>query len=171
MINLLLDDGWDGAVWHQFSGSLGQSHLLEGTNSLRVNFKAIPSVVNRYAFDQFSVTYQRALIARENALQFNHQEAGTWSFDVDGFSDANVQVWQINNPLSPLQITGSSLSEGRLHFANQQTGPTTYVAFGDSAVRTPGMVYTVPQNLYDVSNRADYLIITRPEFVRQPCSR
>ena len=160
-----MDDGWDGAVWHQFSGILEQSYLQEGSNTLRVIYKAIPGVVNRYAFDQFSVTYQRALAARENELKFNHPEAGDWAFDVTGFSDANVRVWQINNPLSPLQITESSLSEGNLNFANQQTGPTTYIAFGDSAVRTPGIAYTVPQNLYDTSNRADYLIITRPEFV------
>lgn len=168
--NLIADDAWDGAVWHSFSGNLLQSSLINGVNTLRVNFKPIPDVnpgtfvVNRYAFDQFSVTYQRALTARGNELQFSHPEAGAWAFDVTGFSDENVRIWQINNPLSPLQFTESSLLEGSLHFANQQTEPATYIAFGDSAVRSPGIAFTVPQDLYDANNRADYLIITRPEF-------
>jgi hypothetical protein len=162
---LLVEDAWDGAVWHKFSGSISQSLLINGENTLRVRFKTIPGVItSRYGFDQFSVTYQRSLVALENELQFSHPDAGDWAFDVNGFSDANVRIWQINNPLSPLQFTESSLLEGSLHFANQQTEPTTYITFGDSAVRTPGIAFTVPQDLYDANNRADYLIITRPEF-------
>ncbi len=164
--NLIKDETWDGAVWHTINVSFPQSYLLAGSNSIKIRYIPISGVVaNRYAFDGFSVTYLQNLLAHDQHAVFTYPHAGDLSFSLEGFIDSQIHIWDINQPLQPIELLEKTRFETLLTYANHQTGSTNYYVFGSSAVLTPNIEKVDLPDLYSSENAADYLIITPIEFL------
>jgi hypothetical protein len=157
---------WEGRVWQSLSIPFEHSLLLAGENRMQLRFLPISGIAaTRYGFDQFNIKYTRLFKAHGNELTFSNQEAGEFSFQVDDFSDESLQVWDISSPLTPVSLTNLSFEGGSLVFSNNQTGATDYLAFGQSALRTPQMDLTYFDDLQSASNQVDYLVISSGEFI------
>lgn len=169
-IEILLNDqflsqeSWDGAVWHTISLAVNQDLLVNGENSLKIRFIPIVGVIaNRYAFDQFELHFTRALQARDGRIEFS-QPAGDWTFQISGFGDDPVRIWDVSNPRAPLELTEFTQAEGLVTFSNSSSTTKNYIVFDDSAQSIPAMEKVHLGGLSASSNAANYLIITIPEF-------
>lgn len=79
---------------------------------------------------------------------------------------SNAYVWEITNPTTPKDISGT-LSSGTFSFRVNSDSLRSFIAFNGSQYQTPDYMGTVPyQNLHGLS-QADYLIVTHPTFWSQ----
>jgi hypothetical protein len=84
---------------------------------------------------------------------------------------ADLSVWDITNPTSPVEISGT-LSGSTFTFKSETSTLHEFFAFSKSAITSPDLsgdnVATVEnQNLHSVSGATDMIIISAPEFLEQ----
>ena len=134
------------------------SHLVEGTNAFK--FKATGPAGDFNFFDSVSVDFSRKYIATGNRLNFYTQNYRTAK--LDGFSSANVRVFDITRESEPVMMTN-------LQFV--PNGPTFGVdipaargrslfAVEDTGIRQPVSVTANNHELLGLpTNGADLVII------------
>lgn len=106
--------------------------------------------------DFIKTTYVRSISAFSSQLNWTSQ-AGRFTYTVGGMSSGNAYV------LDPVQRRRFvvPISGGTATFSNELSAETTQSIFLDSHVKSPlSIVQEVNADLVNVSNRADYLIIT-----------
>ncbi len=158
-------DSWDGAVWHTSQFPFSQDKLINGENVLKVRYLPISGVTaSSYGFDEFSIEFVQQLNGYNQYLQFS-QPAGDWTFEIGGFSANTLHIWDISNPLVPIELVDYGQEESIVTFSNSQTSSTEYVVFGADSIQLPLLEKVQFGELYSSQNASDYLIITVPEFV------
>lgn len=165
------DFEWDGMERLSFTEEFDQSFLVPGTNQLTLSSSLLPGMGSDSLFvDWFELTYTHRLHAQSDQLFFHYPEQGSIrQYRIGGFSNADVNVFDITNPLEPvvIQILPGSLQGDTYLVEFQAQHPQTahYLVTG-SPRRTPLEVasYTF-KNLHSLSMGADYLIVAHENFV------
>ena len=118
--------------------------------------------------DRFEIEYHRAYTVENDALLFDGDEAGTWRYEVPGFTTDTVEVFDITDPLSVTRTVSTTVSGSgsySLEIEDTIAGEHHYLALTPSRyLSAASIVEDTPSSLAEASNRADYIIITHPDF-------
>ncbi|MGC9521781.1 MAG: C25 family cysteine peptidase [Anaerolineae bacterium] len=156
-------DTWAAGTERVFTVTVPSSHLLSGTNTVSITVHAGSLYVNR-----FRLTYGNKYMATDDALFFDGDRAGSWEFQVGGFTTDTVRFLDITDPRTPLQLDGIPTPNGDTYtFAITQTIPSErrYYAVAPTQIHSPtSIVRDATSNLHSDEQGADYIIITHADF-------
>ncbi|MBV9791682.1 MAG: hypothetical protein JOZ51_26025 [Chloroflexi bacterium] len=159
----LEDATWDGLTRYRLEAEIPQGALGQGEN--RLDF----TVINQPAlggddlfFDWFAIDYARRFQARNDRLTFTG-DAGEWRYQIEGFTQPNVQVFDITTPTTPQLIANLVHAAGEdaysVAFQRSHAAGARFVAVAEPGWQRPKAIrrYVGPDL---TSGSADYLVIT-----------
>jgi hypothetical protein len=119
--------------------------------------------------DWAELEYANTFRAEGNVLAFSYEAAGSWKFQVDGFSSNQLAVYDVTNPAAVTRIVGiSAIPSGSGYaavFQDQIAGPMAYWAMANTAYRTVQAIEAdTASKLGSSQNAADYILITHRAF-------
>lgn len=165
--NLVDDTTWSGQVERRGTFTFPSDYLNRGTNTIRVN-ELGPS--GDYVFvNYFDVEYSRLYTASEDALRFRNGANGTWRYQISGWTDSSVEMFDITDPFDVARFVGSTMtpkgSSQTLEFSDTIDSPREYLALGSPMRAIPlSITRDALSNLRSPANGADYIIITYGGF-------
>ena len=130
----LVDDAtWDGITWHVSEIAVPQSLLVAGNNTLSVVCPNDTGVGYDVVYvDWAELEFANTFLAEGDVLSFTYEAAGTWKYQVDGFTTDQVAVYDVTDPsgggaangdrrdLVPIRVRGAVPGHG--HGAGQLLG-------------------------------------------------
>jgi hypothetical protein len=159
----IADKYFDGVVDVEIDSNVPTSSLVDGLNTLTLllpwDTGADWDIV---MLDEYSLTYPRAFVARNNLLQF---KASGDAFAVTGFTSPDIQVFRVESngliKLTNVEVIGSA---GEYSVAFKGGTDAEYVVATGNGLAVPQIK---PARTYaDIqSGAADYLIISHPDFI------
>ncbi|MCU0520523.1 MAG: C25 family cysteine peptidase, partial [Anaerolineae bacterium] len=96
--------------------------------------------------------------------------AGTWEFQLSGFTTDTVRILDITDPISPVRIAAGPSQYGglayTLPFEQSLSGERRYLAVATAQVRSPISVSRdAVSDLHSTSNSADYIVISHGSLI------
>ncbi len=163
---------WDGRTRLEGELAVDATLLSTGENTLRFENGNCPPPPppspppNGVFFDYFELDYQASFTAAGDVLAFSGQ-AGAWQYVVKGFSDSDLLLFDVTDPLSPIHLVGPRTEPGyRLVFEDDAGAARRYLAQGQPALCSPLAFYQdTVSNLASPSNAADYLLIGHKDLL------
>jgi hypothetical protein len=159
---LLGEDSWDGTAPHTSTLAVPQA-LLEGTgNIVKVEALLDPGVEYSIFFlDTIELDYDRLYRAEGDRLAL--RGGGNAVVTVTGFTDPDIQVFEVTNPAAPVFLSGVTVDgvpgDYRVSF-QPRTPETPYEVFAPAGASKPADVNLVFQSpLTSTANAADYVIV------------
>lgn len=169
----LIDDAWwDGQIEYISAVSVTQpTMLLNGNNTITLKVLSDTGteedlVVPNY----FEVEYWRDFQAISDTLEFSYSADGVTRFVVSGYTQPELEVFDITEPVTPEYITGFEVNEVAglytLSFKDGLSGTKkTYLVLGTAEARSPAWLeLDQPSDLKLTANQADYLMIVHQDF-------
>ena len=171
---------WEGAgAQVLFTNNRPLGELNSGVNIAQLSVKSkndagqdLPT--EKVMLNSVSITYTRKLIADNNQLLFNYAPAGNYEFQVSGFSTgSDGVVWDITNPLIPVEIPVSGRTTGtapNITYHIGRTNPSNgrYIATTLSNAQSPvSIVKYRATSLEPTNGGTDWLAITHPDFLTE----
>ncbi|MEW5736903.1 MAG: C25 family cysteine peptidase [Thermodesulfobacteriota bacterium] len=156
------DARFDGTVSETMTLSFDPGILVDGENTVTVT-GILDNGVDYSVFyiESFDLSYDRAYAAYQDSLEFPAN--GAAQVGVGGFSNDDIWVFDIDDPLQPKKVASPTVQDDggsfSVHFTpgNPQA---RFLAVERNAFRAPAFLETeVPSTLSSRSNRADYLVI------------
>jgi hypothetical protein len=118
--------------------------------------------------DWFELEFNNTYTAASNLLEFSYSTTGSWKYQVGGFSSDQIKVFDVTNPLTPVQITGVVISGTGTYtaeFQDEVINSTRYWAGATSQLKSVTSIeQDTPSTLHASTNSADYIIITHTAF-------
>ena len=166
---LLEDATWHGQTQHLTEVQMPQTLLKEGTNTVSVELPGDITDVDAVYLNWFAIDYYRRFIADNDSLEFNWQGSGGYHFQVEGFTQRDISVFDITDVTNPVWIIHPKIESAgtkyRVSFQNKWNTANTYLALTAAQKRKPAkIVEDIPSNLRSTENGSDYIIITRKDF-------
>ncbi|MBW6458087.1 MAG: hypothetical protein K0B52_02875, partial [FCB group bacterium] len=183
----LLEDEWDGQV-PRISSNInmfyGHQYLIHGDNKIDISVKGFennPYLDDKVLFDWLKVSYDRYMIAHNNALQFSPQHGpGRYLFRVQGLSSAS-DVLIIKNNINWIrgyhvvpEDTVRGIVTYSIYFEDECLGDEIYYiagpgkkddpTFGIVNIDSMRYVNRFTNEYYNTSEQGDYLIVTHKDF-------
>ena len=168
--DLIEDANWAPGSEYAFEALVSQLDLDEGINTISVEAPLDGGITqNVFFINRFEIDYYRTYAADGDVLFFDGDEAGTWEYQVKGFTTDTVEVFDITTPGSPTRILYGVISAEdstyTLTFEHSIAGEHHYVALTPAQRLTPlSIEQDTPSNLQATTNGADYLVITHTDF-------
>ncbi|MBN1593077.1 MAG: hypothetical protein JW941_07530 [Candidatus Coatesbacteria bacterium] len=164
------DQTWNGKIifTHEITGP--QSLIQAGRNELTMNCPGDLTFLDQLYFNYFEITYLATFVATAGVLEFSPRETGPTEFHIGGFSSDDIMALDITDPAVPKNLTNISISPDGGGFAvsfQDNTSPDRkyYVAQSSSFNQASDIVLDTPSSLMSSANRADYIIISHPNFI------
>ena len=160
------DVAWDGATAHSVSFLVPAGMLHDGANT--VDISAVdPGVSPSLIFvDSLDLSYARYYRAVDD--QAIVKANGDSVITVRNFTQPDLLVFDISNPLSPRHVDGVTVAAGSTGYnASFNSGGTSsrYLVTTRQAVASDaGIEQDTPSNLKDSSNNAEYLLIAADDL-------
>jgi len=157
---------WDGFVEYIHEIQIAQSQLVEGDNTIGLSAPGdTGSEVDGFYTNWIEIDYLDSYVAEGDLLAFNGEGDGPFRFDITGFSLADVEAFDVSDPLRPVRLTGFSVApdggEYVLSFEDDLHGRTDYVALTSDGSEAPSLVeFDAPSDLRSSANGADYIVVT-----------
>lgn len=165
------DSLWDGLIEYVDEANIAPGILNDGVNDVSVELPGdTGSDVDIVYFNWIEVDYWRHLEVEQDSLTFTIDGDGLMQFDIKGFSLNDVKVYDITDPLKVKEIVNVSMESGgqdfTARFEDQVSNHKTYCVATTSQIKQPDSVVAwQPADLKNLSNGADYIIITGQEFI------
>lgn len=164
----VLDSYWSGKKRYVFETTFPLSVLQNGLNNLDWGTQIVSS--SEYLlFDRFQIEYSRQFTAVDDRLAFNYPIPGSWQYQITGLLSADVEAYDITNPLAPIRVAGAQMAdEGvgyRINFEITQAVPSKYFIAGGSAVETPKALHWYQPPELEPAAGADYIFIVHQDFL------
>jgi uncharacterized repeat protein (TIGR01451 family) len=164
---------WNGIQPYPGEHTFPQSLLADGEIAITLRTLTPSSKQDTGVTDWFELDYYDTLTAEGDLLQFNAEVSGSesisYTYNVTGFVDADIDAFDITDPAQPRRITGANVSSSEPHtltFQDTITRPTEYLALTSSRWLSPlGIELDAPSDLRDWDNGADYIIISHGDFI------
>jgi hypothetical protein len=184
---------WDGPTVSTISADFPHTHLrASGENTVKI--EVINDVAGRAAdlirVDWVQLGYQRNYVADNDQLFFRGNAPGGWRYKVDGFNAAEIDLFDVTDPLNPVVLTpGPSTykiylpalmrpspvtagaaeahaSQYSLNFGDSRPVPGRYLALTAPRRLTPlNIALDQPSNLAATNQGADYIIVSHRDFL------
>jgi len=164
------DQWWDGQIIYDHETTVPHDLLDEGSNSVTVETVGDSgAVVDQLFVNWIEIDYWDTYVAEEDELLFGAPTAGTFQFEVTGFSSNDVQVFDVMDPASVALVTHTTvLGSGgsyRLQFEDTAQAETRYLALTSARRKSPAsMELDHASSWKDTRNGADYIVITHEDF-------
>lgn len=131
-----------------------------------------------YAFEwlyanYYTVRYRRLYRAVDDQIVFSADQPGTQRITLHGFTNPNVRVYDITNPLRPARLSGvqvSAAGDGTYRARLQVTAEANsqYLALTDARARRPKRVEApLASTVRSPNNGADWIVVTHADFLPQ----
>ena len=168
--NHLVDDAlWSSFADYTFTVDIPQGYLVEGVNTIKVECPFDNSITSDIVLvNYFELDYADQFVAENDYLEFSGDDAGNWEFQVGGFSNPGLELYDITQPGDVARLEGFQVGPANLLVfgATIPTPPRRYLAQAVAQRQAPAQVLPDPYaDLHAVSNAADYIIITHPDFI------
>jgi hypothetical protein len=169
--NMLDDAVFDVNLDHFFETTIPQSYLVDGVNTFNVNVVVDVGYPGDLVFvNWFEIEYYDKYTAESDLLAFDGDQAGTWEFNVSNFSVNTVNVFDITDPLHPLQISNPAVSSTgstyNVRFQQTQVAERHYLALIPTKYLAPiSISLDVGSYLRNPGNGADWIAISYADFV------
>ncbi|MGE5458152.1 MAG: type IX secretion system sortase PorU, partial [Methanococcaceae archaeon] len=152
-------------------GSLSFSGTLpENRSVLKFTYSAASDKSKGY-LDYFEIRYSKYLIpSNDQLLFFSPDSNGLYEYDLSGFSNSNISVYDITDYSNVRLIANPFISGGEYRFLSNEISHylSRYIAVGNSVYKTPGGGTEIENsNLHGESSGAQLIIITPKQFREQ----
>ena len=170
--NLVDDRTWTGLQGVTLADDVPQSWVREGTNTVRIENPSDLGLTAQSEYtDWIRLRYDDRYVAEADALEFGADTAGTWKFQVSGFTGSDGLVYDVADPKAPVRLTGATKTQSgstwTVAFQSALSSPPgRFVALRPSAARSPhAIVVDTPSDLRArASSGADLLVIVHDAF-------
>ena len=169
--NHLIDEAtWDAQVEYSLLAQFPSQYLVSGDNTIVVE-SVIDSTTtaSQIYINWFEIEYPRALVAENDRIVFT-MPTGQNQYAVSGFSQDQLRVVDITDPLSPCLIQGFTVQEQAgtytIFLEQNLPEPHTFLVQTESSTLHPSAIQaSITDDLKSTDNGADYVIITHPTLV------
>lgn len=144
------------------------SVLSAGANTVELEALLDPGVgYSLVGVDHLRLAYDRDYTATAPAFAFGSEEHE--QIVADGFNDPEILLLDVSDPADPREVRGAEIEPGTLGAYQVRFSPDTengrYLAVTAAGIREPSSIEVDhPSSLRDLSNWADYLVITSTEL-------
>ena len=169
------DFEWTGtAIERRTVSGISPTLFNTGLNTLKVQALTAagnePTTPDQYYVNWAELTYARRYVADNNRLAFGADISGGTTFEVSGFSNPEIMVFDVSQPTAPVLLTETSIStEGdvsRVRFeASVEQSSAFYAVTPDSSLMPDALVVDTPSNLMSARSDIDYIIIAHNQFL------
>jgi len=163
------DQTWSGqSAFLQEAATVPHNLLVEGANTIRIEAVDSGASVDQTFINWVELDYQDTFVAENNELLFGASAAGSFQFEVTGYSSSDIDVFDVTNPASVARIiNGAITTNGGTTISFQETAQaeSRYLALTAAQRKSPDWVELDEFSfLKSSSNGADYIIITHDDF-------
>lgn len=165
-------NGVNGGIYDLFAQQSTATYTTTATQSnLLVSYNFVPGSFNAQGWLNWFELFCRRNLSLNGIDQLLFRDwpsvgPGNIASFVVSNATAATQVWDITDPLTPVQMPGT-LSGSDFRFVNTASRLREYVAFNNTNFLVPAAVGRVStQDLHNAS-ATDYLIISYPAFLQQ----
>jgi hypothetical protein len=163
---------WDNPVRKDSEFTFPSAWLKPTDNVLRLengNCPPPPPPPNDAYFSHYSVEHQagyEAISETEGKEYLDFWgEAGNRQYELQGFSPANLVLYDITDPTKPTALIGAEWTSNLFKFQDYAGQPKHYLAASSSLVRHAAVKADKPSDLGLTSARPDYLLIGYGPFL------
>jgi len=162
--NFLGEGFFDGTESYVQSFSFDPAFLSDGENTVSVTGLLEDGVAySAFAVDSFELSYSREYRAQNDALAFFADKNDV--IRVDGFTNDNILLFDVSDPVHPLVVDGAEISATGDGFSLSfvPAGPDTrYFAVRPGAVLFPGRM-TKNKEFADLKHQSAQYLVIAPE--------
>ncbi len=158
---------WENIRFHEASFAVPAGVLVAGANQIEVSGVLTSAPVSAFFLDRFTLSYPRLYRAVADALAFRGD--GHPVVTVEGFSSADVAVFEVTDALAPrvvtdLTVDADGLGGFRVSF-QPAAADSIYVASTLGAMRQPAALWAdTPSNLAGASG-AQWIIVAPAQLM------
>ncbi len=171
--NLIDEVMWDGQDEHIVDVIIPQGYLNQGENTITIEARLQDSDYDLIIPNYFEIGYHKNLVADQDICDFSYvSDGGITQFDVSGFTDKDIKLFDITDTNSLINIEGFEVIEDldglysiSLKDLFMPGEVRRYLALTSDRLNSPDKFkLDIPSNLSSKKNKADYLIITHKDF-------
>lgn len=160
---------WGPFDWKNVEITLPASALVEGVNTITISSI---NDTDSYYIDWLEVVFPRELISTNDTLLFDYAEVGNSDFNIEGFSAADLRLFDVSSPDLVKEIIDFSVEPTEatytLEFASKIVEAKRFWSgTSTSFLEVESIVQDVPSDWQASSNGADYIVITHDAFLDQ----
>ncbi len=161
---------WFGTIAKGQVSTISPNLLKNRLNELTVESAGdISSSGDVIYLNRLGITYQRDLKAVDNHLTFQLKQEDASPVSVSGFTTASIRLFDITDPDNVTKMAGLDIEPSGTDYTvvfQHKGGVKTYLALtADAVKRADRIEYKKPYDLKNVSNQADYILITGKELM------
>lgn len=167
------DVTWDGKTWIEVDVSLPAGTFIAGENILELLLPCDTGAgIDVVYVDWMDLAYERQFLSEVDQLAFDYDEAGIWKFQVKGFSNNELLLFDISDPRLAIALEGFEVHEAGsnydMFYEDEVIDKNKYWASSQSTLLSVESIEAdIPSDLRSLDNRADYLLITHADFLDQ----
>lgn len=166
------DVQWDGKIWQISTFTIPEGLLIAGNNTIQIVAPNDTGVGYDVIYiDWAKLRYASGFQAEANVLAFSQAVAGTWKYQVNGFTTDQLAVYDLTDPAAVARIEKLSVSGSgsyTLQFQDTVSSERRYWTAATSTYRTVQAIEAdTASSLRSITNGADHIIITHHDFAVQ----
>jgi hypothetical protein len=174
--NTMVDDfTWQGQTeLTRDIANIAPNVFVNGNNTIKIEeILDAGTTTDRIFVNWFEINYIDSYVIENDMLQFKGEGSGSASFELSKFSDSNIFLFDITDPLTVVHVTnpqitnssGSCSASYLLQFGDTFSGPRTYYALTAAQFkRPPEIILDEASRLKSPREAIDYIIITHELF-------
>ncbi len=144
--------------------SAAVNNLVMGVNTFRVQDTQWGTTPAFVALNYLEVDYPAVFRAVTDTLQFQFSDAGSWQYQIPGFTNATLAAYDITDAANVAKLNAAAIPDGNTFtasFGDTVNAPRQYLVLAQTQFKTPlSVTRDTPSNLRSPSNGADYIIVT-----------
>lgn len=157
------EGAWNDLADYELRLSVTGAQLQSGDNDIKI--RALGDSANIFYVDRIEMKYRRLARATDDRLTLKAESDGPLA--VDGFSTADIYVFDIGNPRKPVHVTSTTVTPGTVGQSVTFTAEQgrRYLVLTGAAITSATPAPMTAADLQSSSDPVDYLIIAPPALV------
>ena len=188
---LVYENSWAGRTLHAVDAAVPLNILSNGHNRIRAELMndTPGQFFDMVYLDWLTVRYARRLAARDQALLFQVERPGQWRYEITGFNQGGVQIFDVTDPARVQQLDSetpdlpyalylpavragtavraqtAAAGAQTVRFSDTVSTTRRYLVVAPAALQHPSRIeQDTPSNLQHPGQGADYILITHRDF-------
>lgn len=161
---------WDGFHTHEFEGNIPANLLQNKVLNFEITTEQQAYDSDLFFLDWLEFSYQHDFDVTDNRLSFGYDIAGNWTFEVTGFTNSNIEVYDVSNPNTPKNFINNEIlpvsGKFNTRFSDTVGGAKKYFATTKTGYLSVRAIEAdSPSNLLAQSHGADLLLISHQSLM------